>query len=151
MWFWLAYNVLMAYGLSFKVFCEAYKQVHPNLCPAIRHLFGTWSSVFPPSVLPKIEAQLQFTPSVNHQPSGVASLRASESPYPTHGIHVNPKCLEARHQFEHSTAERVSFECSLFFTNTKFCHFLCETFFMSCFWLIKFFVLWAAWCGFHHC
>jgi pre-mRNA cleavage complex 2 protein Pcf11 len=81
-------------------------QVQPNQYNAMRHLFGTWSAVFPPSVLRKIEAQLQFSPSVNRQSSGLTSLRASESPRPTHGIHVNPKYL--RH-LEHSTGDSVSF------------------------------------------
>ena len=71
----------------------------------MRHLFGTWSAVFPPSVLNKIEAQLQFSPSVNNQSSVVATMRASESPRPTHGIHVNPKYLR---QLEHSTLDTVS-------------------------------------------
>ncbi|KAK2973006.1 hypothetical protein RJ640_005549 [Escallonia rubra] len=76
-----------------EVFCEAYIQIHPNMHPSMRHLFGTWSAVFPSSVLHKIEAELQFSPS------------ASESPRPTHGIHVNPKYLEARRQLEHSSAD----------------------------------------------
>ncbi|XP_062088895.1 polyadenylation and cleavage factor homolog 4 isoform X2 [Humulus lupulus] len=85
-----------------EVFCEAYRQVHPSQHAAMRHLFGTWSSVFPSSVLNKIEEQLQFSPSVNQQSSRMPPLRASESPRPTHGIHVNPKYLR---QMEHSAAE----------------------------------------------
>jgi pre-mRNA cleavage complex 2 protein Pcf11 len=72
----------------------------------MRHLFGTWSAVFPPSVLNKIEEQLQLSPSVNNQPSVLATMRTSESPRPTHGIHVNPKYLR---QLEHSTLDSVSF------------------------------------------
>ncbi|KAL2483326.1 polyadenylation and cleavage factor-like protein 4-like [Forsythia ovata] len=54
-----------------------------------------------------IEAQLQFFPTVNCQPSVLAPLKASESPYTTYGIHVNLEYLEARHQFGHSTADTV--------------------------------------------
>lgn len=82
-----------------EVFCEAYKQVHPSMYASMRHLFGTWSSVFPPSVLRKIETQLQFSPQVDNQSSG---LRPSESPRPTHGIHVNPKYLR---QLDHSITD----------------------------------------------
>ena len=92
--------------LCLQVFCEAYRQVQPNLHPAMRHLFGTWSKVFPPSVLRKIEAELQISQAVNNQPSTMNPLRASESPRPSHGIHVNPKYLR---QLERSTVDSVSF------------------------------------------
>ncbi|KAL8487674.1 hypothetical protein ACS0TY_024118 [Phlomoides rotata] len=88
-----------------EVFCAAYAQVHPNMHQAMRHLFGTWSSVFPLPVLQKIETQLQFPPSANGRSSGLSSSRASESPRPIHGIHINPKYLEAQHQFGHSTGD----------------------------------------------
>ncbi|KDO75524.1 hypothetical protein CISIN_1g003277mg [Citrus sinensis] len=87
-----------------EVFCEAYRQVHPDLYSAMQHLFGTWSTVFPQAVLRKIEAELQFSSQVNKQSSNVNSLRASESPRPTHGIHVNPKYIR---QFEHSNTDSV--------------------------------------------
>ncbi|XP_073124236.1 polyadenylation and cleavage factor homolog 4 [Henckelia pumila] len=93
-----------------EVFCEAFAQVHPNMHPAMRHLFGTWSSVFPVSVLRKIEEQLQLSPSVSGQSPRLNSLRAPESPQPTHGIHVNPKYLEARRQLGHSTVDSVGAE-----------------------------------------
>ena len=90
-----------------KVFCEVYRQIPPNLHTSMRHLFGTWSTVFPSTVLLKIEDELQFSPRVNQPPSNLASIRASESPRPS--IHVNPKYLEARRHFDDSTINKVSF------------------------------------------
>ncbi|KAB2078393.1 hypothetical protein ES319_A06G159100v1 [Gossypium barbadense] len=46
----------------------------------------------------KIEMQLQFSQTGNQQSSGVTSLQSSESPRPTHGIHVNPKYLRQLEQ-----------------------------------------------------
>ncbi|KAL2495348.1 polyadenylation and cleavage factor-like protein 4 [Forsythia ovata] len=93
-----------------EVFLEAYAQVQPNMHPVMRRLFDTWSTVFPPSVLSKIEAQLQISPSANYQSSDLTLLRASESPRPIHGIHVNPKYLESQHQFGRSTVDTVGAE-----------------------------------------
>ncbi|XP_076891175.1 polyadenylation and cleavage factor homolog 4-like [Bidens hawaiensis] len=63
-----------------EVFFAAY---HPSLRLSMRHLLSTWSSMFPSSVLGKIESQLQFSP--------CSTLTDFESPRPSH---VNPKYLE---------------------------------------------------------
>ncbi|KAG4907739.1 hypothetical protein JHK86_056223 [Glycine max] len=88
-----------------EVFCEAYRQIQPTLHSAMRHLFGTWSKVFPPSVLRKIETELQFSQAVNTQSSTLNPVRASESSRPSHAIHVNPKYLR---QLERSTVDSAS-------------------------------------------
>ncbi|GER31097.1 transducin/WD40 repeat-like superfamily protein [Striga asiatica] len=93
-----------------EVFAEAYAQVHPSMHQAMRHLFGTWSTVFPLSVLQKIEAQLQLSPSVNGQPSVSSSSKASGSPRPPHGIHINPKYFEAQNQYGRSTEDTFGTE-----------------------------------------
>ncbi|XP_078163093.1 polyadenylation and cleavage factor homolog 4-like [Carex rostrata] len=95
-----------------EVFISAYNRVHPSQHPAMRHLFKTWSQVFPSSVLRKIEDALLFNSSsssgTGHQqqqvvgPVGQTQLDSPvDSPRPSR-IHVNPKYLEASHQLKSS-------------------------------------------------
>ncbi|KAL6658909.1 hypothetical protein ACP70R_002949 [Stipagrostis hirtigluma subsp. patula] len=85
-----------------KVFCDAYCRVNPNQYASMRHLFRTWWPVFPSSVLRRIEDSLQFSPSENKRTATATNLHQSESlsPRPSHGIHVNPKYLEAQQKFK---------------------------------------------------
>ncbi|KAJ4748973.1 Pre-mRNA cleavage complex 2 protein Pcf11 [Rhynchospora pubera] len=99
-----------------EVFIGAYSQVHPTHYPAMRHLFKTWSQVFPPSILRKIEDALHFNSSISssvaQQQQVVGSVRQAPvespaaSPRPSR-IHVNPKYLEAPHQLKSSAVRHA--------------------------------------------
>ncbi len=82
------------------MFCKAYRQVDTAAYTAMQHLFWTWRGVFPSSPLHVIEAELNFSlqskePVMSSQPSRPIEPSALRS---GHGIHVNPKYLEAQHQ-----------------------------------------------------
>ncbi|XP_020965997.1 polyadenylation and cleavage factor homolog 4-like isoform X2 [Arachis ipaensis] len=85
-----------------QVYCEAYRQVQPNLHSVLQRLFGTWSKIFPPSVLSNIEAQLQSSPAVNNQQPFANHLGAYDFRRPILGAHViKPQSLQ---QMEHSSS-----------------------------------------------
>lgn len=115
-----------------KVFCDAYRKVHRNQHAAMRHLFGTWSQVFPSSVLRGIEDELQFSPLENKRSATATDIRQSESISPrlSHAIHVNPKYLEAQQQFKQSTSVCVFYflliPTWLFATASCFDYLLCD-------------------------
>ncbi|KAI4342924.1 hypothetical protein MLD38_027487 [Melastoma candidum] len=85
-----------------EVFCEAYMQVNSVMYKPLRHLFGTWSAVFPQSVLRRIEAELRL--SFRSQSPDVAS----ESPVRPHSIHVNPKYARQSEDSTIATAGAVA-------------------------------------------
>ncbi|KAL2609492.1 hypothetical protein R1flu_028065 [Riccia fluitans] len=85
-----------------EVFVKAYRHVDPATTPAMQHLFRTWSGVFPPQPLRVIEDELDISASSTHSGPSVAGPppRPAESQMQRtgHGIHVNPKYLEAQRQ-----------------------------------------------------
>ncbi|KAL4373654.1 hypothetical protein AHAS_Ahas05G0103400 [Arachis hypogaea] len=85
-----------------QIYCEAYRQVQPNLHSALQCLFGTWSKIFPPSVLSNIEAQLQSSLAVNNQQSFANHLGLYDFRGLILGAHViKPQSLQ---QMEHSSS-----------------------------------------------
>ncbi|KAH7439144.1 hypothetical protein KP509_04G047300 [Ceratopteris richardii] len=94
-----------------EVFIKAYRQVDPSQYPAMQHLFKTWRGVFSSDPLREIESELQFNILGNDplfSPPSTGATRSDESPPPQqrpgHGIHVNPKYLEAqRKKLQQST------------------------------------------------
>ncbi|BBN20418.1 pre-mRNA cleavage complex 2 protein Pcf11 [Marchantia polymorpha subsp. ruderalis] len=94
-----------------EVFVTAYRHVDPATTPAMQHLFRTWRGVFPPVPLRCIEDELEISTSTHSGPSV-----ASPPPRPAentlqrtgHGIHVNPKYLEAQRQRLQQTGQADS-------------------------------------------
>ncbi|XLS57749.1 hypothetical protein HN51_007504, partial [Arachis hypogaea] len=96
------YFIFISILLCVKIYCEAYRQVQPNLHSALQCLFGTWSKIFPPSVLSNIEAQLQSSLAVNNQQSFANHLGLYDFRGLILGAHViKPQSLQ---QMEHSSS-----------------------------------------------
>ncbi|KAJ7536391.1 hypothetical protein O6H91_12G067700 [Diphasiastrum complanatum] len=83
-----------------EVFCKSYRQVDPTTHSAMQHLFRTWRGVFPASPLRKIEVELDFPPQSNGPSTTTLQTKSvdSSSQRTGHGIHVNPKYIEAQRQ-----------------------------------------------------
>ncbi|KAJ3681395.1 hypothetical protein LUZ60_015884 [Juncus effusus] len=81
-----------------ETFIGAYNRVHPSQHQAMRHLFRTWSQVFPSHVLRRIEDALQL--------AGATGASSERPESPRLSIHVNPKYLEG--QFNKSNSVKHS-------------------------------------------